>query len=141
MAYKIGRARVEGYAYCVNKLRQNVALETWIWSQIVTSQTAHFKYKWPPCATQWNLPMKIFSVCHWICYKSFYSKRCPKKNLTLSCVFFQFFLQALEKNKGSTSGRPIVPLFHKISGGHGIAFLNGEFWKSQRTFGLKALRG
>jgi len=34
--------------YYVNKLRQNVGLETWKWRQIVTSQTAHTKYKWPP---------------------------------------------------------------------------------------------
>ena len=33
------------YAYCVKKLRQNFGLETWIWRQIVTSQTAHTKYK------------------------------------------------------------------------------------------------
>jgi len=36
---------VEEYEYCVNKLSQNVALETWIWRQIVSSQTAHTKYK------------------------------------------------------------------------------------------------
>jgi len=32
----------------------------------VTSQTAHTKYKWPPYATDWNLPMKIFCVHHWL---------------------------------------------------------------------------
>jgi len=32
----------------VNKLRQNGGLETWKWRQIVTSQTAHTKCKWPP---------------------------------------------------------------------------------------------
>jgi len=42
--------RVEDYAYYfVNKLR----MKTWIWRQIVTSQTAHTKYKWPPYATEW----------------------------------------------------------------------------------------
>ena len=30
--------------YCVNNILQNVDLETWIF-QIVTSQTAHTKYK------------------------------------------------------------------------------------------------
>jgi len=54
MTYEMRRVRVEEYAYCVNKLRQNVGLKTWIWRQIVTSQTAHSKYKWPPCATQWK---------------------------------------------------------------------------------------
>ena len=40
--------------YYVNKLTQNVGLETRIWRQIVTSQTAPTKYKWPPYATEWN---------------------------------------------------------------------------------------
>ena len=26
--------------------------------KIVTSQTAHIKYKWPPCATEWPPPWK-----------------------------------------------------------------------------------
>ena len=30
-----------GYACCVNKLRQNVGLQTWIWRHIVTSQRAY----------------------------------------------------------------------------------------------------
>jgi len=34
--------------YYVKKRRQNVGLETWKWRQIVTSQTANPKYKWPP---------------------------------------------------------------------------------------------
>ena len=34
--------------YFVKKLRQNVGLETWKWRQIVMSQTANTKYKWPP---------------------------------------------------------------------------------------------
>ena len=58
---KIRRVRVEEYAYYVNKLR----LKTWIWLQIVTSQRAHTKYKWPPYATEWN-PMEIFCVRHWV---------------------------------------------------------------------------
>ena len=33
--------------YYVNKLRQNVGLETCKWREIVTSQTANTKYKWP----------------------------------------------------------------------------------------------
>ena len=46
---------VEEYAYYVNKPR----LKTWIWRQIVTSQTAHTKYKWPPSATEWTPPWKF----------------------------------------------------------------------------------
>ena len=51
--------------HIVNKLRQNVGLETWISRQIVLSQTAHTKYKWPPYATEWT-PMKIFFVRYWL---------------------------------------------------------------------------
>jgi len=50
--HKIKRVHVEEYACCVNRLRQNVGLETWIWRQIVTSQTAQTKYEWPPYATE-----------------------------------------------------------------------------------------
>jgi len=64
MTHKIRRVRVEECAYYVNKLRQNVGLVTWIWRQIVTSQTVHTKYKWPLHATEWNPPMKIFCVRH-----------------------------------------------------------------------------
>jgi len=42
------------HAYFVNKLRQNVGLEIWLWRQMVTSQTAHTKYKWLPYVTEWN---------------------------------------------------------------------------------------
>ena len=58
---KIRRLCAEEYAYYVNKLR----LKTWLWRQIVTSQTTHLKCKWPPSATEWNPPMKIFCVRHW----------------------------------------------------------------------------
>jgi len=47
--------KIEEYAYCVNKL----CLKTWIWRQIVTSETAHTKHKWPPYATEWNPPWKV----------------------------------------------------------------------------------
>ena len=57
---KIRGVCVEEYAYFVNKLR----LKTWIWRQIVTSQTAHTKYKWPLSATEWNPSMNIFCVRH-----------------------------------------------------------------------------
>jgi len=59
MIHKIRGVRVEDYAYHVNKLRQNVSLETWLWRQIVTSQTAHTKHKWPPYATDRNPPWKF----------------------------------------------------------------------------------
>jgi len=54
------RVRVEENACCVNKLRQNVGFETCIWRQIMTSQTAHTKYKWPLYATEWKFPNKNF---------------------------------------------------------------------------------
>ena len=62
MTNTIRRVGAEKYGYYVNKLRQNVGLETWLWRQIVTSQTAHTKYKWPPFATEWKKNMKIFCV-------------------------------------------------------------------------------
>ena len=65
MAYHLTQnrgVRVQEYAYYVNKLRQNVGLETWIWRQIVTSQTAHTKYKWPHKPLNETSPWK-FSAC------------------------------------------------------------------------------
>ena len=54
MTHKLRWVRAEEYAYCVNKLRQNVGLERWTWRQIVTSQRANSKYKWLPYATDRN---------------------------------------------------------------------------------------
>ena len=65
MTHKIREVDVEKYAYYVNKLRQNVGLEKWLWRQIVTSQTEHTKYKWLPHATEWTPPKKISGVRHW----------------------------------------------------------------------------
>ena len=62
MTHKIRAVRVDKYACYVNTLRQNVGLETWIWRQIVTSQRAHTKWKWPRYATEWTRPWK-FSAC------------------------------------------------------------------------------
>jgi len=45
--------------YHANKHRQNVGLETWKWREVVTSETAHTKYKWPPYATEWNPSWKF----------------------------------------------------------------------------------
>jgi len=55
---KIRGVRVEEYAYYVNKL----PLKTWIWRQIVTSQTAHTKYKSPAYVT--DLAYWIHFVVH-----------------------------------------------------------------------------
>ena len=65
--HKIRGLDVEEYAYYVNKLRQKVGFETWIWRQKVTSQTAHTKHKWPPYATEWTPPWK-FCVRHCIAF-------------------------------------------------------------------------
>jgi len=59
MTHKIRGGRAEEYAYYVNKLRQNVGLETWIWRQIMTSQRPHTTNKWPPNATEWTPPWKF----------------------------------------------------------------------------------
>ena len=58
MTHKLREVDAEKYAYYVNKLRQNVGLETWTWRQIVTSQRAHTKYKWPSYDTEW-IPHEI----------------------------------------------------------------------------------
>ena len=54
--------RVEDYTHSVNKLPQNVGLETWIWRQIVTSQRAHAKYKWRSYAAEWTPPPWKYSA-------------------------------------------------------------------------------
>jgi len=42
----------------------------WIWRHIMTPQTTHTKYrvtqKHHTYATEWNPPMKIVCVCHWL---------------------------------------------------------------------------
>ena len=65
MTHNLRIVCAEEYLHNVNNLRPNVGLETWIWRQIVTSQTTYIKYKWPPYATEWNLAVKIFFVRHW----------------------------------------------------------------------------
>ena len=60
---KIRGVYVEEYAYYVNKLRW----KTWIRRQIVTSQTAHTKYKLPPSATEWNPPWKFSTYATGFC--------------------------------------------------------------------------
>jgi len=80
MTHKLRGVRVDEYAYYVNKLRQNVGMETWIWRQIVTSQTAHTKYKWPPYATEWKPPWKFSAYAtspdiHWHAMDTKYSPR------------------------------------------------------------------
>ena len=39
--------------------------KTWIWRQIMTSQTTHTKYKWHHTPLNEHHPMKIFCVRHW----------------------------------------------------------------------------
>ena len=46
--------------YYVKKFRQNFGLETCKWRQIVTSQTANTKYKWPPYDPESTPPHENF---------------------------------------------------------------------------------
>ena len=62
MTHKLWGVHLDEYAYYVNKLRQNVGLETGIWSHIVTSQKAHTKCKGPPYGTEWKHPPWKFSA-------------------------------------------------------------------------------
>ena len=59
MTHKISGVCVEEYAYYVNKLHQNVGLETCLWRHVVMSQGLPTTNKWPPYATEWNPPWKI----------------------------------------------------------------------------------
>jgi len=43
-----------------NILRLKVGLETWKRRKIVTSQTPHTRYKWPPYANEWKPPHENF---------------------------------------------------------------------------------
>ena len=73
MTHKIRGVDVEKYAYYVNKLRQNVGLETWKWRQIVTSQTAHTK--WPPYDPEPNPPHENFLITSLLMSTQIYLKR------------------------------------------------------------------
>ena len=63
MTHEIKGVDIEKHAYYVNKLRQTAGLKTCLWREIVTSQTAHTKYKWPPYATEWNPPPHENFLC------------------------------------------------------------------------------
>lgn len=50
--------------------------------------------------------------------------------------------KAFEVNKSTLSGKPKIPFIYEISGGRGLAFMDmTDYWKSQRNFGMKILRG
>jgi len=51
---------VEEHASCVNKLGQNIGLETWIWRHKERTPNTN-NYHMP----EWNCPIKIFCVRHW----------------------------------------------------------------------------
>jgi len=86
---KISGVDVEKYAYYVNKLRQNVGLETWKRRRIVTSQRAHTKYKCPPYdpertppwkfsayATDWTQDAVSEWRCHWLSEQKYWLFYC-----------------------------------------------------------------
>jgi len=51
------------------------------------------------------------------------------------------FLQALEKNGRSFSGRPFSSLGNMVTQGHGIAAMDyGDYWKNQKKFGSMTFR-
>ena len=60
LTHKLRGVRVEDNAYYVKKHRQNFGLVTWTWCQILTSQIADTKYKWPPSTIEWNPPHENF---------------------------------------------------------------------------------
>ena len=119
--YKNKGMCVEEYAYYVNKLR----LKTWIWPQIVTSQTAHTKHKCPPYATEWTPPMKIFCVRHWI--DAFFFKsaiQCRNmRNSTKQLIVILRLLMALKCILGQYA---LGPLWIYMPGNYQIIFLNSQ---------------
>jgi len=51
-------------------------------------------------------------------------------------------MQALVKNGSSFSGRPGMPFIDIITKGLGLSTVDyGDFWKTQRKFGMMTLRG
>ena len=87
VTHKISGVDVEKYAYYVNKLHQNVGLETWKWRQIVTSQTAHTKYKWSPYDPQPKPPPWKFSVYATVSENVLYFKVVTKSYLLKVCLW------------------------------------------------------
>jgi len=114
MTYKIRGVRVEEYAYYVNKLRQNVGLKTWIWSQIVTSQRAHPKYKWPPYATEWNLPHENFLRAPLSCRVVLFRLYCSLFTLTISQKLSLFILLYLLMILISICQIPVLIFFKQL---------------------------
>jgi len=59
-----------------------------------------------------------------------------------SCNNLFDFMQALVKNGSSFSGRPGMPFIDIITKGLGLSTVDyGDFWKTQRKFGMMTLRG
>ena len=100
MTHKIRGVDVEKCAYYVNKRRQNVGLETCKWRQIVTSQTAHTKYKWPPYDPEPNPPPWKFSAYATVAK---YTTNVPSFTFILhvhrqaNCCFETLFLEFSER--------------------------------------------
>ena len=102
--------RVEEYVYYVNKRRQNVGLETWLWRQIVTSQRQLTTNKWPPYATERNPPWKFSAYATVIAYLSKWEQNFSKLFL-LKWLFLWLQMLSVPLNTGvKPFTKPTLPV-------------------------------
>uniref|UniRef100_F7FH53 Cytochrome P450 2W1 n=2 Tax=Ornithorhynchus anatinus TaxID=9258 RepID=F7FH53_ORNAN len=62
----------------------------------------------------------------------------PRKVVVLAG--YDAIKDALFNNSEAFGDRPEIPIFQKVTGGHGIGFSNGDTWKAMRRFALSTLR-
>ncbi|KAM9316090.1 cytochrome P450 2F3-like [Gastrophryne carolinensis] len=72
-------------------------------------------------------------------YGTVYSLHIGEERIVILCGY-ETVKDALLNHAEEFSGRPIIPLFEAITGGHGIMLSNGENWKAMRRFTLSILR-
>ncbi|KAM5165065.1 uncharacterized protein ACMZJ9_007480 [Mantella aurantiaca] len=72
-------------------------------------------------------------------YGPVYSIQIAEETMVVLCGY-ETIKDALVNHADEFSGRPIIPLFHEITKGHGMTFSNDENWKVMRRFTMTALR-
>ncbi|KAM5165067.1 cytochrome P450 2C5-like [Mantella aurantiaca] len=72
-------------------------------------------------------------------YGPVYSIQIGEEKMVILCGY-ETVKDALINHADEFSGRPVVPLFHEITKGHGVIFAHNETWKVMRRFTLSTLR-
>ncbi|XP_018426073.1 PREDICTED: cytochrome P450 2C5-like [Nanorana parkeri] len=72
-------------------------------------------------------------------YGPVYSIQIGEEKMVILCGY-ETVKDALVNHADEFSGRPIIPLFHDLSKGHGVIFAHNENWKVMRRFTLSTLR-